>query len=96
MSTCTHVPASSRHPQTYRRSLLANPSRNASTQWFRSPYGHPACSRVNPRGGFRNPGGRKTTLPETVGGVLPWFDSLCSQRKETCLSSSIPRVASLA
>ncbi|XDB58285.1 hypothetical protein ABFV05_011904 [Capra hircus] len=89
-------PASSRHPQTDRRSLLANPSRNASTQWFRSPYGHPACSRVNPRGGFRNPGGRKTTLPETVGGVLPWFDSLCSQRKETRLSSSIPRVASLA
>ena len=76
--------------------MQTRPRTKASTQWFRSPYGPPACSHVNPRGGFRNLGGRKTTPPETVGGVLPCFDSLCSQRKETCPSSSTPRVASLA
>lgn len=98
-------PAPSRHPQTCRRSLLANPSPNEGIDPVVSrSIRTPACSHVNPRRGLRNLCGRRLHCPRDGWGraalVRPFlFNSLCSacsQRKEKCLSSSIPRVASLA
>ena len=64
-------PASSCHLQTYRRSLTCKPVPECIDPVVSKSIQTPACSRVNPRGGFRNLGGQRLHCPRRLGAWCP-------------------------